>query len=91
MLKSQDSHGLAPLPSQSITRTRVTKTYERVGGGVHCVCACMRAYIHAAIILWGAEQDPETGAFLSANTGLERGRGSQRTPGVTVQISEEYS
>lgn len=51
----------------------------------------MRAYIHAAIILWGAEQDPETRAFLSANTGLERGRGFQRTPGVTVQISEEYS
>lgn len=45
MLKSQDSHGLAPLPSQSITRTRVTKTYERVGGG-STLCVCMHACLH---------------------------------------------
>jgi len=38
-------------------------------GNVHCVCACMHACIHAAaIILPGAELDPETRTFHGEDT-----------------------
>lgn len=78
--------------------TQVTKTFCAKRAKVLCECACMHASSHAAIILMGAERDPETRTFHCVNTNdHSRGEkeseegGLQRTPGVTVQTSEEYT
>lgn len=77
----------------------VTKTFCVTGPKYFVsVHSCMHASSHAAIILMGAERDPETRTFHCVNTNdhsrgeRERERGGlQRTPGVTVQTSEEYA
>lgn len=60
-----------PSPSESMTQHKWPKhshTHTAKGPKVLCVCACMHARNHAAIILMGAERDPETRTFHCVNT-----------------------
>ena len=48
------------------------------------VHACMRVYacVHAAIILLGAEQDPETGTFCGKDRATETEQGFKQLRGL---------
>lgn len=79
-MQSQNSHGLASLPHLSPRPNSSDQNICVKGAKVLCECACMHASSHAAIILMGAEWDPETRTFLCVNTN-DHSRGEKESKG----------
>lgn len=88
-LQSQNSSSLALLHLNLVfpgPRPRLEGLRSLTGwkGDTYCASACMHVCIHAAIILWGAEQDPGTSTFHGVVGAMGEREGSRGGP-------EEYA